>query len=218
MPFTNISQALPMPSVMPSANATRVTLMLLVSKKAENAQRYTVPEERRASHILVKADKNASAADREKAKAKAEALLAEVRKNPSSFAEVAKKNSDDPGSAEKGGDLEIADPAELWEPGDESGVESRQVRNPEAAVAVEEQRIVGVELEALAIGEQHRDVRPVLRGIEDLLFLERSRVEGDVRRAPARAAPPLEIVAIDRAGLPNEAFALVAPAPPCWSR
>jgi peptidyl-prolyl cis-trans isomerase D len=73
---------------------------------AENAQRYTAPEERRASHILVKADKSASAADREKAKAKAETLLAEVRKSPTSFAEVAKKNSDDPGSAEKGGDLD----------------------------------------------------------------------------------------------------------------
>lgn len=73
----------------------------------ENAARYTAAEERRASHILVKADKDAPAADRQKAKAKAEALLAELRKNPGSFAEVAKKNSDDPGSAERGGDLDF---------------------------------------------------------------------------------------------------------------
>ena len=71
-----------------------------------NEKRYTVPEERRASHILVKVDAGASAADRAKAKAKAEALLAEVKKNPASFADVARKNSDDPGSAEKGGDLD----------------------------------------------------------------------------------------------------------------
>ena len=73
---------------------------------AENEKRFAVPEERRASHILVKADKSASADERAKAKAKAEALLAEVKKNPASFADVARKNSDDPGSAERGGDLD----------------------------------------------------------------------------------------------------------------
>ncbi len=73
----------------------------------ENAKRYTVPEERRASHILIKADKTAPAAEREKAKAKAEALLALLTKNPASFAELARKNSEDPGSAAQGGDLDF---------------------------------------------------------------------------------------------------------------
>ena len=73
-----------------------------------NIARYTTPEERRASHILVKVDPSASAADKAKAKAKAETLLAEVKKNPASFAEVARKNSDDETSAEKGGDLDYA--------------------------------------------------------------------------------------------------------------
>ena len=72
-----------------------------------NEKRYTALEERRASHILVKVDASASAADRAKAKTKAEGLLADVKKNPASFAEVARKNSDDPGSAEKGGDLDF---------------------------------------------------------------------------------------------------------------
>ena len=73
----------------------------------ENAQRYTSTEERRASHILVKVDAGASSADRAKAKAKAEGLLVDVRKNPAAFADIARKNSDDPGSAEKGGDLDF---------------------------------------------------------------------------------------------------------------
>jgi peptidyl-prolyl cis-trans isomerase D len=73
---------------------------------AENASRYTAAEERRASHILIKADKDMAAADRQKAKAKADALLEELRKSPGQFAELAKKNSDDPGSAERGGDLD----------------------------------------------------------------------------------------------------------------
>lgn len=73
----------------------------------ENSSRYGVPEERRASHILIKVDRNAPAAERAKAKAKAEELLAQVRKNPASFAEVAKKNSQDEGSAVNGGDLDF---------------------------------------------------------------------------------------------------------------
>jgi len=98
----------------------------------ENEKRYTTPEERRASHILIKADKDAPKAEREKAKARAEALLAEVRKNPSSFAEIAKKNSDDEGSAEKGGDLDFfgrgamvkpfEDAAFALKPGEISGI------------------------------------------------------------------------------------------------
>ena len=72
----------------------------------ENASRYTVAEERHASHILIKADKSASAADKAKAKAKAEELLVEARKNPAGFAELAKKNSQDEGSAVNGGDLD----------------------------------------------------------------------------------------------------------------
>lgn len=74
---------------------------------AADIARYTTPEERRASHILIKAEQGASAADRAKAKARAEALLADVRKSPAAFAELARKNSEDPGSAVKGGDLDF---------------------------------------------------------------------------------------------------------------
>lgn len=73
----------------------------------QNTARFTAPEERRASHILIKAEKDASADARAKAKAKAEALLQEVTSKPASFAELARKNSEDPGSAEKGGDLDF---------------------------------------------------------------------------------------------------------------
>lgn len=72
----------------------------------ENAARYTQPEERRARHILVKLDPKASADDKAKARAKAESLLAELQKNRAAFAELAQKQSDDPGSAAQGGDLD----------------------------------------------------------------------------------------------------------------
>ena len=73
----------------------------------QNAARLAGLEERRASHILINADKAASAADRDAARAKAQALLAEVQKSPTQFAELARKNSQDVGSAAKGGDLDF---------------------------------------------------------------------------------------------------------------
>jgi len=82
----------------------------------ENEKRFAVPEERRASHILVKAEKGGPAAEREKARAKAEKLLAEVKKSPGSFADIARKNSDDPGSAERGGDLDFFGRAAMVKP------------------------------------------------------------------------------------------------------
>ena len=67
--------------------------------------RYRADEQRRASHILIQVAPDAKPAAREAALKKAEKILAEVRKSPDRFAELAEKDSQDPGSAEKGGDL-----------------------------------------------------------------------------------------------------------------
>ena len=71
----------------------------------DNIKRYTRPEERQASHILIAVKPDASEADRAAAKAKADTLAAQARKSPAQFAELAKQNSQDPGSAAQGGDL-----------------------------------------------------------------------------------------------------------------
>ncbi|MBC7955098.1 MAG: SurA N-terminal domain-containing protein [Cytophagales bacterium] len=71
------------------------------------AKLYTVPEERRASHILIKADKDMPADERAKARAKAESVLAQLTKSPAAFADLARKNSQDPGSAEAGGEVDL---------------------------------------------------------------------------------------------------------------
>jgi peptidyl-prolyl cis-trans isomerase D len=73
----------------------------------QNLQRITGQEQRRASHILINAAKDLPDAEKQKARAKAENLLTTVRKSPKTFAEVARKNSDDTGSAERGGDLDF---------------------------------------------------------------------------------------------------------------
>lgn len=86
----------------------------------DNIARYSVPEERRASHILVKAEAGAPPAERDKARAKAEALLAEVRQKPAAFAELARKQSDDSGSAAQGGDLDFFGRGQMVKPFEDS--------------------------------------------------------------------------------------------------
>jgi peptidyl-prolyl cis-trans isomerase D len=86
----------------------------------ENKERFGTKEERRASHILIAVPQGASAAERNKARATAETLLAEVKKTPADFAAIARKNSQDPGSAEKGGDLDFVTRGAMVKPFDDA--------------------------------------------------------------------------------------------------
>lgn len=92
----------------------------------QNAKRFVDEEQRRASHILIKADKGASAADKAAAKEKAERLLAQLRKNPADFAKLAKENSQDPGSAERGGDLDFFGRGMMVPPFEEAAFKLKQ--------------------------------------------------------------------------------------------
>jgi peptidyl-prolyl cis-trans isomerase D len=92
----------------------------------QNQKRYSTDEQRRASHILIAVKKDAPAADKAAAKAKAEKLLAEVRKNPAEFAKIAKQNSQDPGSAERGGDLDFFSKGMMVKPFEEAAWKLKQ--------------------------------------------------------------------------------------------
>lgn len=70
-----------------------------------NQRQFGAPETRQASHILIAVDNSASEDEKKKARALAEQVHAEVKKDPERFAELAKKHSQDPGSAAKGGEL-----------------------------------------------------------------------------------------------------------------
>jgi peptidyl-prolyl cis-trans isomerase D len=70
-----------------------------------NLSKYGEPEQRRASHILISVKSGATEEDKRKARERAEAIVARLRASPGSFAELAKKESGDPGSASQGGDL-----------------------------------------------------------------------------------------------------------------
>lgn len=102
----------------------------------ENKDKFKNPDKVRASHILVSANteelsakisaknKNMSEADVKaqaakemtEQKAKAEKILAQVKKDPKSFAKVAKSESDDTQSAQQGGDLGFFGKEEMVEP------------------------------------------------------------------------------------------------------
>lgn len=70
-----------------------VTEAELKAAYEQRINQYSVAEVRTVSHILVKT------------KDEADKILAEAKKSPAKFAELAKKNSLDTGTAEKGGDL-----------------------------------------------------------------------------------------------------------------
>ncbi|MEB0133869.1 SurA N-terminal domain-containing protein [Actimicrobium sp. CCC2.4] len=73
----------------------------------QNKKSFGVDEQRRASHILINLKKGASATEKSAAKAKAEQVLAQVRKTPGDFAKIAMASSEDQGSAPDGGDLDF---------------------------------------------------------------------------------------------------------------
>jgi peptidyl-prolyl cis-trans isomerase D len=67
---------------------------------------YKVPEEVKVRHILIQVPQGAPAATVAAAKAKAQSVLDQLKKdNGKNFAELAKKYSDDPGSKDEGGEL-----------------------------------------------------------------------------------------------------------------
>ncbi|MDF1486399.1 peptidylprolyl isomerase [Ramlibacter sp. H39-3-26] len=82
------------------------------SQYQADAKSYAVPAQVRARHILVRGSD-------EQARTKAQKLLQEVRAG-ANFAELAQKNSDDPGSAQKGGDLGFFAPGKMVKPFDDA--------------------------------------------------------------------------------------------------
>jgi len=72
----------------------------------QNQARLAGGEQRRASHILLTVASGASADDKAQVKAKAQALREQLRATPAKFAELARAESQDPGSARNGGDLD----------------------------------------------------------------------------------------------------------------
>ena len=70
-----------------------------------SVRQYSAAEERTVAHILVSVKPDAPEAERAAARKRAEDLLAKARANPAKFGDLARESSQDPGSAQQGGDL-----------------------------------------------------------------------------------------------------------------
>lgn len=71
----------------------------------DNPQYFSAPEQVHAAHILLKTDNKAAPEKKAEAKAKLEALRADIESKKISFSDAAAKYSEDPGSAQNGGNL-----------------------------------------------------------------------------------------------------------------
>lgn len=86
----------------------------------QQKHRYTALEKQvRARHILIKVPSGADEATKQKAREEAESLLARARKRED-FGELARKHSQDEGSAKKGGDLGFNPKGRMVAPFDEA--------------------------------------------------------------------------------------------------
>jgi peptidyl-prolyl cis-trans isomerase D len=108
------------------APTVQVTAEEIKTYYEANSSRFVQKEERKASHILINAAKDAKDEVKKAAKEKADQLFAQVRKDPKSFAEVARKNSQDTGSAPGGGDLGFFGRGAMVKPFEEAAFAARK--------------------------------------------------------------------------------------------
>lgn len=104
---TRIRLGMKMESLMDKASEGKIDEVTEADAKTyyeQNAQRFSEPEQVRASHILI-STQNKSDEDKASAKKKAEELLKKAKADDADFAALAKENSDCP-SKDRGGDLD----------------------------------------------------------------------------------------------------------------
>jgi len=98
----------------------------------EQKKRYIEPEQRQASHILIKLPANADAATEKAAQARAAAIAMQARAPAADFAALARANSDDIGSKALGGDLDWISPGVTLKPFETAlyGLTKGQISDP----------------------------------------------------------------------------------------
>ncbi|MEO6227211.1 MAG: SurA N-terminal domain-containing protein [Thermomonas sp.] len=105
---------------------------VLRKRYEDDATKFSAAEQRQVSHILVQVAANASDADKKAAEARANTLAVAVRAPGADFAALAKANSDDAGSKDKGGDLGLMTKGSLPGPFEDAAfaMKSGEVRGP----------------------------------------------------------------------------------------
>lgn len=103
-------------TVVSKVNITETDIKAYYDK---NPQTFTVPDQVRASHILVKVDPKATPAEKKAARAKIESILKQVKAPGADFGKLAKENSDCP-SKENNGDLGLFPKGQMVKPFDDA--------------------------------------------------------------------------------------------------
>lgn len=122
---------------------------------------YSTPEQSRARHILIKVNQGADAKTDAAAKAKAEGLLKQIQ-GGSNFADLAKKNSDDPGSKDTGGELGFAQRGHMV-PEFDNAIFTQKVGDSKIVKTQYGYHIVQVEERQAAHSQQLSDVLPTIQ-------------------------------------------------------
>mgnify|MGYP006144269173 CR=1 FL=1 len=124
---------------------------------------------------------------KEEAKAKADGLLKQINSNPASFADLAKENSDDPGSKDKGGQYEDVMPGMMVKPFNDF-----VFNNPTGKTGVVETdfgyHVIKVEekSEAVQIGTVAQLIQPSEQTSDDL-YAKSSKLEIDAEKGDFEA-------------------------------
>ena len=122
---------------------------------------YSVPEQSKSRHILIKVAPGADAKADAAAKAKAEALVKQIQ-GGANFADLAKKNSDDPGSKDTGGELGFAQRGHMV-PEFDNAIFTQKIGDTKIIKTQFGYHIVQVEERQAARTQQLNDVLPTIQ-------------------------------------------------------
>jgi peptidyl-prolyl cis-trans isomerase D len=123
---------------------------------------YTVQEQARSRHILITVPPNADAKTEAAAKAKAEGILKQIQAG-GNFAELAAKNSDDPGSKNSGGELPFAQHGTMV-PEFDKAIFSQKIGETQIVKSQFGYHIVQVEERKPAHAQDLAEVLPTIQG------------------------------------------------------
>ena len=122
---------------------------------------YSVPEQARSRHILIKEAPGADAKTDAAAKAKAEDILKQIQ-GGANFADLAKKNSDDPGSKDSGGELGFSQRGRMV-PEFDNAIFTQKIGDTKIVKSQFGYHIVQVEERQTAHAQQLNEVLPTIQ-------------------------------------------------------
>jgi peptidyl-prolyl cis-trans isomerase D len=122
---------------------------------------YSIPEQAKSRHILIQVPQGADAKADAAAKAKAEGILKQIQSG-ANFADLAKKNSDDPGSKNSGGELGFAQRGHMV-PESDSAIFSQKIGDTKIVKSQYGYHIVQVEERNPAHAQSLNEVLPTIQ-------------------------------------------------------